>query len=183
MSGIGGIGSNPYATLYSELDKTVKSSRNAPPGIKHAADPNEIQRLWDEAQSATESLRNIVAQMLGVRVGKAGMGQGYWAVRANPDQFNLKFDPEIVAEAQEMIGEDGYYGVKQTTARIVDFAKAMGGKNASADQIENLRKGVQEGFDAVAKIFGGFDNLPEVTKETYEAVMKAFDDWKAEAAG
>jgi len=29
-------------------------------------------------------------------------------------------------------------------------------------------------------MFGGFDKLPQVTKDTYEAVMAAFDEWAAE---
>jgi hypothetical protein len=36
---------------------------------------------------------------------------------------------------------------------------------------------VQKGFDEVAKLFGGFDRLPEVTKQTYEKIMQAFDEW------
>jgi hypothetical protein len=78
-----------------------------------------------------------------------------------------------------MISEDGFFGVKQTTARIMDFAKALVGEGASEKQIENMRAAVQKGFDEVARMFGGFDNLPEVTKQTHAAIMQAFDDWKA----
>jgi len=40
-----------------------------------------------------------------------------------------------------------------------------------------MRAAVQKGFDEVARMFGGFDKLPEVSKKTYEAIMKAFDEW------
>jgi hypothetical protein len=59
----------------------------------------------------------------------------------------------------------------------MDFAKALAGAGASEETIEKLREAAQAGFDYVAELFGGFDNLPEVTKQTYDAVMKAFDEW------
>jgi len=45
-----------------------------------------------------------------------------------------------------------------------------------------MRAAVQKGFDEVAKMFGGFNNLPDVTKQTYEAIMKAFESWKTGGA-
>jgi len=106
-------------------------------------------------------------------------GQGFWAVRA---KGGFKLSEADRAQAQEMIGEDGFFGVKQTTARIMDFAKALVGTDASEKDIENMRAAVQKGFDEVARLFGGFDKLPDVTKQTYDAIMKAFDDWKSGGA-
>jgi len=28
-------------------------------------------------------------------------------------------------------------------------------------------------------MFGGFYSLPSVSKDTYDSIMKAFDDWKS----
>jgi hypothetical protein len=181
MSGIGSISSQNAYILHDALDKTVKNNKPAPTGAEHAHDPNTIRRLWDEAGAATQAMRDLVQQLLSVNADKNGQGQGFWAIRANPEQFGVDINvgPEQQAEALQMISEDGYFGVKQTTGRIMQFAKAMGGPNASAEQIEELRKGVQQGFDAVAKMFGGFDKLPQVTKDTHKAVMEAFDAWAA----
>ena len=76
-----------------------------------------------------------------------------------------------------MIGEDGFFGVKQTTDRIMSFAKALVGENASEDKILNMRSAVMKGFDQVSSAFGGFDNLPDVSKQTYDAIVSAFDEW------
>jgi len=143
------------------------------PTVEGAADPAAIDRLWKETNYAADAIRKLVASMLGKN--DAG-GQGFWAVRAGG---NFKLSEADRAQAQEMIGEDGFFGVKQTTGRIMDFAKALVGEGASEKQIEEMRAAVQKGFDLVAKMFGGFDNLPQVTKDTYDAIMKAFDDWKA----
>ena len=142
-----------------------------PPTVKGVADPAAIDRLWNETNHAIEAIRKLVASMLGKN---DATGQGFWAVRAG-GQFKLSEADR--AQAQELISEDGFFGVKQTTARIMDFAKALVGEGASEKQIENMRAAVQKGFDEVAKMFGGFDNLPQVSKDTYDAIMKAFDEW------
>lgn len=147
---------------------------------KKTSDVSTLQSMWDQAHSATAALRNLVASMLGNNKTGEGVGQSYYAMMANG---NVKVPDDVKADAERMIGEDGYYGVKQTTGRIMDFAKALAGDNASLDDIKDLRSGAQKGFDDVAKMFGGFDKLPEVTKKTYEAVMKAFDEWEASVNG
>ena len=150
---------------------TSNSADTYIPSVEGAADPATIERLWKETNHAADAIRKLVQSMLGK--GDAS-GQGFWAVRA---KGGFKLSEADRAQAQEMIGEDGFFGVKQTTARIMDFAKALVGESASEEQIENMRNAVQKGFDEVARMFGGFDKLPDVTKQTYDAIMSAFDEW------
>jgi len=138
--------------------------------VEGAADPTTIDRLWKETNHMADAIRKLVSSMLGK---EDASGQGFWVKRAG----GLKLSEADRAYAQELISEDGFFGVKQTTARIMDFAKALVGENASEEQIENMRAAVQKGFDQVARMFGGFDNLPDVSKQTYDAIMKAFDEW------
>ena len=79
---------------------------------------------------------------------------------------------------KEDISEDGYYGVKKTSQRILDFAKAITGGDPS--KIEKMREMAQQAFDSVRELMGG--ELPEISQQTYDAVMKGFDEWAAEAA-
>ena len=139
--------------------------------LEGAADPAAVKRLWSETNHAMEAVRKLVASMLGKN---DAAGQGFWANRAG-GKFQLSEADR--AQAQELISEDGFFGVKKTTERIMDFAKALVGTGASEKQIENMRSAVQKGFDEVARMFGGFDKLPQVTKDTYDAIMKAFDEW------
>ena len=141
------------------------------PSVEGAADPAKIDRLWKETNHAAEAIQKLIQSALGRY---DASGQGFWALRA---KGHFKLSEAERAEAQAMISEDGFFGVKQTTARIMDFAKALVGENASPEQIENMRAAVQKGFDEVAKMFGGFDKLPDVTKQTYDAIMEAFDGW------
>jgi hypothetical protein len=142
----------------------------------YSKDSATMQKLWSMAEAQHASMRSMVESLLGGTSGQNG--QAFWAMAANKGNFdNFRVDEATQAKAQELTGEDGYFGIKKTTERIMDFAKALGGEGASEKTIENLKKGVQAGFDYVADLFGGFDKLPQLTKDTYSAVMKEFDEW------
>ncbi|MCL2220514.1 MAG: hypothetical protein FWC23_10325 [Chitinispirillia bacterium] len=151
----------------------------------YSKDSATMQKLWDMAEAQHASMRQMVESMIGGGLGSAGStsGQAFWMMAANGGSASnaitggFKVDEATQAKAKELTAENGYFGVKQTTARIMDFARALGGGNASPETIENLKKGVQAGFDYVADLFGGFDKLPELSRDTYDSVMKEFDNW------
>lgn len=76
-------------------------------------------------------------------------------------------------EAQELVAEDGYFGVKKTSERIFDLAVGIAGGDPS--RIDAVREGVESGFQEALKAFGG--ELPEISHQTYDAVMQKLDDW------
>ena len=181
-------GTNPYSNIQNTANTGKKN--NAPANdifknpvdtftpssfVKGAADPGKLDQLWRDTNHAGDAVRKLIASALGK---DDASGQGFWAVRAK----GIKLSEADRAQAQQLISEDGFFGVKQTTDRIMGFAKAMVGEGASDAQIEKMRAAVQKGFDEVARMFGGFDKLPDVTKQTHEAIMKAFDDWKSGGA-
>ena len=181
-------GTNPYSNFQNTQNANKKQSNPAndffkPPVdtftpskfVKGAADPGKIDQLWRDTNHAGDAVRKLIASALGK---DDASGQGFWAIRAK----GIKLSEADRAQAQQMIGEDGFFGVKQTTDRIMSFAKALVGEGASEAQIEKMRAAVQKGFDEVARMFGGFDKLPQVTKDTHAAIMKAFDDWKSGGA-
>jgi len=181
-------GTNPYSNYQNtaSTNKTQKQSATEawkPPvdtftpsaHVKGAADPAKLNQLWRDTDHAMDAVRKLLSSALGK---DDASGQGFWAVRAK----GVKLSEADRAQAQQLISEDGFFGVKQTTDRIMGFAKAMVGEGASEAQIDRMRAAVQKGFDEVARMFGGFDKLPQVTKDTHAAIMSAFDDWKSGAA-
>ncbi len=86
-------------------------------------------------------------------------------------------DAATKAQAQADIAEDGYWGVNQTSDRIIDFAKALTGGDPS--KAEAMRDAFKKGFEQATKTWG--DKLPDISQKTYDAAMKKFDDWAAEA--
>ena len=76
-------------------------------------------------------------------------------------------------EAQELIADDGYFGVEKTSERIFNFAVGIAGGDPA--RIDSIRKGVENGFQEALDALGGW--LPEISHETYDTVMKKLDDW------
>ena len=85
----------------------------------------------------------------------------------------ITVDEATAKQAQEDISEDGYWGVKQTSERILDFAKALTGGDSG--KVEDIRKAIEKGFSEAAKLWG--DKLPEISQKTHDAVMKGLDEW------
>jgi hypothetical protein len=80
-------------------------------------------------------------------------------------------------EAQKAISEDGFYGVKNTSDRILEMAKALTG--GDPDKIEEMRNAFKKGFEQATKSWG--QELPEISSKTYDAVMEGFDNWAKES--
>lgn len=62
--------------------------------------------------------------------------------------------------------------------RIIDFAKAI--SNNDKSNISTLKKAFQRGFSAAESVYGGKGKLADVSYETYDMVMAAFDEWEKE---
>ena len=83
-------------------------------------------------------------------------------------------DAATKEQAQKDIAEDGYWGVNQTSDRIVDFAKALAGDDpAKADK---MIEAFQKGYKEATKTWG--KTLPDISSRTYDAVMEKMNKWK-----
>lgn len=81
-------------------------------------------------------------------------------------------------EAQELVAEDGYFGVEQTSDRIVDFALSLA--QGDAGRLDAIKQGIEQGFNEAREIFGGA--LPQISHDTYDAALEKLDAWAAETA-
>lgn len=171
---------NNDAAIY-EKSKSSSSS---------VMDSKKIQSMIDEANQKTESLRNLIKTLFTKQASKNAISGknstssvlgNFEMPTENIKAFlsGIEVDEATRAKAQEEISEDGYYGVKQTSARILDFAKAVAGNDHT--KIEEMRKAVQKGFDQAERMWG--DKLPEICQNTYDTVMSGFDSWAKEASG
>jgi len=79
-------------------------------------------------------------------------------------------------EAQELIADDGYFGVEQTSDRIFQFAVGIAGGDPS--RIDAIKEGIDKGFNQALDAFGGW--LPDISYDTYDAVMEKLDNWVSE---
>ncbi len=88
----------------------------------------------------------------------------------------IDFDTMTPEEAQNLVSEDGYFGVEKTSQRIVDFAvNAFGG---DPEKLQQMKDAIDQGFSDAQDAFGGA--LPEISQQTYEAIMEKLDAFAAQ---
>lgn len=136
---------------------------------KYTPDTALIQKLKADAEARTAQLKSIVEQLMSKQTNAYGQANDIWKFLASGD---YEVDPATKAQAQADIAEDGYWGVEATSSRIVDFATALTG--GDPDKIEEMREAFKKGYAMAEKKWGG--ELPEISKQTYDAVMKKFDE-------
>lgn len=133
-----------------------------------------VTKMKDDLAQRKSQLESIVQQMMqnqGLTLAKA---DDVWSFLASG---NFTIDEAAKKKAQDEISENGYWGVNQTSDRIVEFAKAISGNDSTkADQLLDAFK---EGFKQATKTWG--KDLPDISQKTYQAVVDKFDAWKKES--
>ena len=131
-----------------------------------------VQQLKAAEEQQRNNLISIVQKTLQGQVGAYGTAKGddFWRQLAGG---NVKVDAATRAQAQKDISEDGYYGVKQTSQRLFDFAAALAGDDV--DKMKEMQKAMEKGFKQATKTWGR--ELPAICKETMNAANKLFEDY------
>lgn len=142
---------------------------------KYKPDTAMIAKLKADAEARTSQLQSLVEKMLTKQGETYGKANDIWSLLSSG---NFTVDAATKAQAQADIADDGYWGVSQTSQRILDFATALTG--GDPDKIEEMRAAFQKGFKQAGKTWG--NSLPDISQKTYDAVMKGFDKM-AEDAG
>jgi len=120
--------------------------------------------------------------------GAAGL-QDYFSmfVRQPGGGFSVDFSgvsPEVqqqlIAKAQEDVSENGFWGVSKTSERIFNFAEALTGGDPA--RMATMQRVVERAFESVGRMFGGMDRMPDISRQTHDAVMQRFNDFAAATA-
>lgn len=141
---------------------------------KYKPDTNMVAKLKADAEARAAQFQSIVEKMLSKQGQTYGNANDIWSILSSG---NFTVDSATKAQAQADIAEDGYWGVSQTSQRILDFATALTG--GDPDKIEEMRAAFEKGYKQAEKTWGG--SLPEISQKTYDAVMKGFDKLAEEA--
>lgn len=191
MSNVSNVGSN-YTDAYSNYSATAKQSvaeaapkkddatavtfkasaegRAAASKMSETDRANLVAKMKSDLEAQTSQLMSIVYEMFEKQGKTIGLADDMWKLLAKGD---FEVDPVTKAKAQEDISEDGYWGVKQTSERIFDFAMALSG--GDQEKMEKMRNAFEKGFKQATATWG--QDLPSISKDTYDAVHKLFDDY------
>ncbi len=140
----------------------------------YKTDTNMVAKLKADAEERTARFKSLVEQLMTKQSTTYGQATDIWSFLSKGD---FKVDPATKAQAQKDIAEDGYWGVNKTSDRIIQFATALTGGDPS--KVEEMRNAFIKGYKQAEKTWGG--SLPEISRQTYDAVMKKFDDLAASA--
>lgn len=132
---------------------------------------SKVDQMKAQLNSAQQKLFDTVNELLKKQGMQVQLGQGVWRTIAKGE---FKVDAETKAAAIEAISEDGEWGVKKTSQRLVDFAKAL--TNSDPSKVSMMRDAFIKGYNAAADAWGSA--LPDISKQTYDATMKLFDEWE-----
>ena len=155
-------------------DKKLKNNINDTVTIKeetvHYSSYTKEGTLSIEPGDQYDQLRNIVSSLLkeqGMTMAEAIDGKAY------------NIDEETQEKAAELTAEDGFWGVEQTSDRIFEFAVNNAGNDTS--KLDDIKAAIDKGFGMALDSFGG--TLPEISYNTYDAVMEKLDSWAGETSG
>lgn len=185
---------NAISSLYTSQDKYIKQASQE--NVKKTTQENDqkdnsgviyeksnninetissnediIAKLQFETEQRTNQLYSLVQKMFN----KQGI-----TFNTSNEMFNIlrsgnfKADPETIAQAKEDISEDGYWGVKQTSDRLVSFAQALSGNDP--EKADKMIEAVKKGFDQATKTWGG--ELPSICKDTLDSTIKKLEEWR-----
>ncbi len=130
-----------------------------------------VEKLKADAEQRTAQLRSLVEKMMTKQGEAIGTADSMWSFLAKGD---FTVDAAAKAQAEADIAEDGYWGVEQTSDRILDFAKALSGNDP--EKADLLLDAFKKGFKEATKSWG--QDLPDISQRTYDAVVEKFDAWK-----
>ena len=155
---------NDIGVIYEKSSDTISSKNNV-------SNEDIISQLKFDAETRTNQLYTLVQKMFN----KQGI-----TFNSSTEMFNIlregKFnaDPETIAQAKKDISEDGYWGVKQTSERLVSFAMALAGNDPT--QADKMISAVKKGFDQATETWGG--KLPDICKQTLDTTINKLEQWR-----
>lgn len=148
-----------------------KSSETTANTVTKKTNTALVEKLKADAEQRTAQLRSLVEKMMTKQGEAIGTADDMWRFLAKGD---FTVDAATKAQAEKDIAEDGYWGVEQTSDRILDFAKALSGNDP--EKADLLLDAFKKGFEEATKTWG--DKLPDISQRTYDAVVEKFDNWK-----
>ena len=144
---------------------------------------DQVKALEDDLETQQQAFLNVMIQALTESNDKLqawlddGVGiLNFGGVQIDAARFAL---PEVATnpeDAAKAIAPGGAWSVDAVSTRIFDLATAIAGNDP--EKLSQMRAAVEEGFKQAGLVWKdatGQDNMPEISKETYNEIMSRFD--------
>ena len=130
-----------------------------------------IAKLKADTEQRTNQLYSLVQKMFNKQGITFNNSQEMFSIFRNG---NFTADPDTIAQAKKDISEDGYWGVEQTSDRLVSFAQALSGNDP--EQADKMIAAVKKGFEQATKTWGG--KLPDICQNTLDTTIEKLEKWR-----
>ncbi len=164
----------PYkgpGVIYEKSGETIDNSTYSINKMNKTGRASIASRLKAAADERSRQLISLVQKTIGSQAKTYGKANGnIWQTLASG---NFTVDDATREQAKKDIGEDGYWGVKQTSQRLFDFASALAGDDV--EKMKEMQAAMEKGFKKAEKAGGG--ELPGICSETISAANKLFEDY------
>lgn len=158
------------AVVYEKTEANL-SVKNDPASRKAIVDA-----LKADADARAKQFNDLVQNMISKQGGAfTRLSDLFEAVKKG----EIKVDPEVVEQAKADVAEDGYWGVKQTSERLISFAQALAGNDP--DNADKMIEAVKKGFNQATKAWGS--KLPDICQKTVDTTVEALEKWRDELKG
>ncbi len=153
--------------------KSTETTKEESTGVIYSSKMTEEQRaelvkqLQADNQRQIDSFKSMVQDMFRNQGIAVQNSDDMWKVLASGE---YTVDEAAAKKAQEMISEDGYWGVNQTSDRIFQMAMALSG--GDEDGMQDMLDAFEKGYKMATKAWG--KELPDISKQTYDAVQEKF---------
>ncbi len=124
------------------------------------------------------ALSRLIESLFGLQ-GKSGSQVSAPASQQNSGAASpeTRGQAEDAAEYWQVISEDGYWGVTQTSQRIIKLVISLSCGDTS--RLETLKGAIQKGFEGAEHSWG--KALPDICRQTMDAALDGLDEWAAAA--
>ena len=154
-----------------------KNSQELETGVTYSSKMTEDERaklveyLKKENQVQIDSFKSMVEDMFQKQGFAVKNSDDIWSMLASG---NFSVDQAAAQKAKDLISEDGYWGVNQTSERIFQMAMALSGGDEKG--MNEMLNAFEKGYKQAAKTWGR--QLPDISKQTYDAVQEKFKQYQ-----
>ena len=147
----------------------AKKATYGVPSKKSASDRAAIvEQMKKASEDQRQSLINMVQKMMDTQAGKSKV--------ANSSIISGTVTEEARRKAAEDISEDGYWGAKQTSQRLFDFASALAGDDV--EKMKKMQEAMNKGIGQAAAKLGGLNSLGQQTQDAANQLFKDYYESK-----
>ena len=142
-------------------DVTAKKATYSINKMSEADRATLVKQLKADQANREQQLTSLVHKMMYGQAKTYGQATDMWKFLASGD---YTVDAATKAQAQKDISEDGYWGVKQTSQRLFDFASALAGDDV--EKMKEMQKAMEKGFKLAGGEWG--KKLPSICQDTFD---------------